>query len=102
MYRNCTVHFKRDGRALPQNKEILRKVNSLFHTNEDMLLPADQDPLHIDATKLGKGPAIVQDRWIANMNSAISAGRLHRARQYLESDSLAYAGAEVYKPNHNQ
>ena len=81
IYRNCTVHFKRDGRTLPQHKEIFRKVNSLLHTNEDMLLPADQDLLHIDATELGKGPAIVQDRWIANINSAISAGRLHRARR---------------------
>ena len=81
VYRNCTVHFKRDGRTLPQHKDILRKVNFLLHTNEDMLLPADRDLLHIDAAQLGKGPAIVQDRWIANMNSAISAGRIHRARR---------------------
>ena len=81
IYRNCTVHLKADGRTLPQHEEIFRKVNALLHTNEDMLLPGDQDLLYIDAAPLAKGPTIVQDRWIANMDSGISAGRIHRARR---------------------
>ena len=81
IYRNCTVHFKADGRTLPQHEEIFRKVKALLHTNEDMLLPGDQDLLYIDAAQLAKGPIIVQDRWIANMDSGISAGRIHRARR---------------------
>ena len=80
LYRNCTVHYKTDGRSLPQHKEILQKVTALLHTDEDMLLPEDQDLLHIDFAQLGKGPTIDQERWIASMNSALSAGRIHRAR----------------------
>jgi hypothetical protein len=80
LYRNCTVHYKTDGRSLPQRKEILQKVTALLHTDEDVLLPEDQDLLHIDFAQLGKGPTIDQERWIASMNSALSAGRMHRAR----------------------
>ena len=80
LYRNCTVHFKTNGRSLPQHKEILQKVTALLHADEDMLLPEDQDLLHIDFAQLGNGPTIDQERWIASMNSALSAGRIHRAR----------------------
>ena len=75
------MHYKTDGRSLPQHKEILQKVTALLHTDEDMLLPEDQDLLHIDFAQLGKGPTIDQERWIASMNSALSAGRIYRARR---------------------
>eukprot|EP00984_Skeletonema_dohrnii_P027046 scaffold16475_cov75-Skeletonema_dohrnii-CCMP3373.AAC.1 len=83
LYRNCTVHYKTDGRSLPQHKEILQKVTRLLRTDEDLLLPEDRDLLHIDFAQLGQGPTIDQERWIANMESAMAmvAGRRHRARR---------------------
>mmetsp|Transcript_23253 Transcript_23253/g.46364 ORF Transcript_23253/g.46364 Transcript_23253/m.46364 type:complete len:123 (-) Transcript_23253:8-376(-) len=72
---------------LSTKKFFAKSIHSLLHTNEDMLLPADQDLLHIDATKLGKFPAKYRPRSLdcqyelSPMNSAISAGRLHRARR---------------------
>ena len=71
LYSNCTVHYRTDGRSLPQHKVILQKVASLFHTDEDMHLPEDQDLLLMDFAQRGKGATVDQERWIAKMNSAM-------------------------------
>ncbi len=81
LYRNCTVHYKADGRSLHQHEQILRKVNRLLKTDEDELLPEDKELLHIDFAQLADGPTIDQERWIAGTESAIVARRLHRARR---------------------
>jgi hypothetical protein len=81
LYRNCTVHYKADGRSLPQHKQILQKVTNLLNTDEDDLLPEDRNLLHLDFSQLAEGPAIDQERWIAGMESALVARRVHRARQ---------------------
>mmetsp|Transcript_1592 Transcript_1592/g.2557 ORF Transcript_1592/g.2557 Transcript_1592/m.2557 type:complete len:137 (-) Transcript_1592:123-533(-) len=33
LYRNCTVHYKAEGRSLHQHEQILRKVTTLLHTD---------------------------------------------------------------------
>lgn len=81
LYRNATVHYKADGRSLPQHKEILRTVESLIHTDVDDLLPEDHHLLDIDFEQLGQGPTNDQERWIIEMNNAIKIGRLHSCRR---------------------
>ena len=81
LYRNCTVHYKAEGRSLQQHEQILRKVTTLLHTDEDMLMPEDRNLLHIDFANLADGPTIAQERWIASMNSALAARRIQRARR---------------------
>ena len=80
LYRNAIVHYKEDGRSLPQHEEILRTVESLIHTNVDDLPPEDQHLLDIDFEQLGQGPTQDQERWIIDMNNAIKIGRLHSCR----------------------
>ena len=81
LYRNCTVHYKADGRSLPQHERILQKVTQLLQTDEDDLLPEDRELLQIDFVQLADGPTIDQERWIASMKSAIVARRVFRARR---------------------
>ena len=77
LYRNAIVHFKEDGRSIPQHEDILRTVESLIHTDVDDLLPEDHHLLDIDFKQLGQGPTHDQERWIIDMNNAIKLGRLH-------------------------
>ena len=81
LYRNAVVHYKEDGRSLPQHKEILRTVESLIHTDVDDLLPEDHHLLDIDFEQLGQGPTNDQERWIIEMNNAIKVGRIHSCRR---------------------
>jgi len=80
-YRNATVHYKADGQPLPRHEQILEIITNLIDTDETLLLPDDRDLLHIDFEQLGDGPTIDQERWISNMNTAITAGRIYRARR---------------------
>ena len=73
MYRNATVHYKADGQPLPCHEQILETITNLIETDETLLLPEDRDLLHIDFAQLSECPTIDQERWISNMNTAISA-----------------------------
>ena len=81
MYRNATVHYKADGKSLPEHEQILETITRLIATDETELLPEDRDLLKIDFAKLGDGPTIDQERWIHSMNVAITANRLRRVKR---------------------
>ncbi len=77
LYRNARIHIKlADGLTEPEHKKIIRLVHSLLDTDPNDLLPQHRHLLQEDFLKLGEGPSINRQYWIASMQSALDTAHI--------------------------
>ena len=74
IYRNYKVHFKtKGGLTVKEHDEIFDNLGNLLYTDPDELLPQHQHLLLVDPAKLGEGPLVNKQVWIAKMEAAKAA-----------------------------
>jgi hypothetical protein len=78
LYQNSNVHYVSEGLTVRQHDEVQAKIYNLMRTKQSALLPWHQHFLTIDFVKLGRGPTLARQVWVANMEMAISVFKVAR------------------------
>ncbi len=76
LYRNSDVHYVIDNLTALQHRELVTKISWLMRTKCMALLAWHQHYMKIDFAKLGCGPTIGCQVWVANMKMAISVAKV--------------------------
>jgi hypothetical protein len=81
VYRNTRTHIcLLDGKTEADHERIMEQVSDLLFTDPDELLPEHRHLLELDFSELGAGSTTARQYWMANITSAIEAGRRCRHR----------------------
>ena len=74
LFRNAKVHLRKlEGKTEQEHRQIIEEVREMMLVDSDDLLPCHRHLLHQDFLKLGSGPSIDRQYWLAQMQSAVSA-----------------------------
>jgi hypothetical protein len=76
LYRNSDVHYVIDNLTALQHRELAAKMGQLMRTKRMALLARHRHYMKIDFAKLGRGPTIACQVWVANMEMAISIAKV--------------------------
>ncbi len=74
-YRNKGVHHVSNGLKTKQHQELTSHVQELLMTKKESFLEWHPHFTDIDFTKLGSGPTIARQVWVANFEMAISIAK---------------------------
>jgi hypothetical protein len=76
LHRNNNVHHVSEGLTLRQHKELTAKTKVLMKTKRSALLGQHGHYLSTNFDKLGHGPTLACQVWVANIEMAISIAKV--------------------------
>jgi hypothetical protein len=81
LFRNAKLHLRKlEGKTEQEHRQIIQEVRDMMIIEPEHLLPCHRHLLEQDFARLGAGPSIDRQYWLAQMQSAVSA-----ASHYLPS-----------------
>ncbi len=78
LYRNSEIHHVIDGLSSRQHQELTARIHFLLETKKDSLHERHKHLMEVDFAKLGSGPTIARQVWVANVEMAISVAKVAR------------------------
>ncbi len=87
LYRNSDVHHVIDELTSRQQQELTVRIHEKLQTKKNSLLERHKHLMDVDFVKLGSGPTIVRQVWVANVEMAISIAKVARGN-FCTQDNL--------------
>lgn len=67
-----------EGKTISEHDDITLQVLEYLSTNPEEILPHHRQLLEVDMERLGSGPTVDRQYWVANMVSAVAAAKALR------------------------
>ncbi len=97
LYRNSGVHYVTNNLTALHHGELAAKIGWLMRTTCMALLSWHQHYTKIDFAKLGRGPTIVRQVWVAHMEMAISVAKVAKGN-FCTQESLHLLHTKMVLP----
>jgi hypothetical protein len=98
LYRNSNIHQESDSLNTKQHQELTSRIHELILMKKGSLLERHQHLMDVDFFKLGSGPTITRQVWVANIEMAISVAKVARGNFCLQEVIKALRTPQHDKP----